>query len=65
MTVLSCAKRNINDLSPELSTGDTNALIMKLKKDFGYWAGDPRVKNEIEPYLQALEALTYYAIRGV
>jgi len=38
---------------------------MKLKKDFGYWATDPRVKDEIEPYLQVLEALTYYAIRGV
>lgn len=38
---------------------------MRLKKDFGYWANDPKVKEEIEPCLGALEALTYYAIRGI
>lgn len=38
---------------------------MKLKKDFGYWTSDPRVKGEIEPYIGALEALAYYSIRGV
>jgi hypothetical protein len=38
---------------------------MRLKKDFGYWASDPRVKDEIEPFIEPLEALSYYAIRGV
>lgn len=38
---------------------------MRLKKDFGYWANDPRAKDEIEPYLGVLEALTHRAIRSV
>lgn len=38
---------------------------MKLKKDFGYWSSDPRVKDEIEPYIQTLEIITYYAIQNV
>lgn len=38
---------------------------LKLKKNFGYWSGNPRVRDEIEPYMQTLEAITYHAIRGL
>jgi hypothetical protein len=46
-------------------SGRHRCAHMRLKKDFGYWASDPRVKDEIEPQLQTLEVLTYHAIRGV
>jgi hypothetical protein len=46
-------------------SGRHRCAHMKLKKNFGYWASDPRVKDEIDPHLRALEVLTYYAIRGV
>jgi hypothetical protein len=49
----------------QIVNGRHRCAHMKLKKDFGYWATDPRVKDEIEPHLHVLEVLTYYAIRGV
>lgn len=49
----------------QIVNGRHRCAHMKLKKDFGYWATDPRVKDEIEQHLQVLEVLTYYAIRGV
>jgi hypothetical protein len=49
----------------QIVDGRHRCAHMKLEKDFGYWASDPRIKTEIEPHLQVLEVLTYYAIRGV
>ena len=49
----------------QIVDGRHRCAHMRLEKDFGYWASDPRIKTEIEPYLQVLEVLTYYAIRGV
>ncbi len=46
-------------------SGRHRCAHMRLKKNFGYWARDQRLKDEIEPYLDVLEALTYYAIRGI
>jgi hypothetical protein len=49
----------------KIVNGRHKCAHMKLSNDFGYWSSDPRVKDEIEPYLQALEMITYYAIQNV
>lgn len=48
-----------------LVSGRHRCAHMKLKKDFGYWYSDPRIKDEIQPYLQPLEMITYFAIQNV
>lgn len=57
-------KREYAMFIEKIVKGRHRCAHMRLKKDFGYWSSDPRVKTEIEPYIGALEALTYYAIRG-
>lgn len=51
-------------LIPRIVGARHRCAHMRLKKDFGYWISDPRVKDEVEPYLGVLEALAYHAIRG-
>lgn len=58
-------KKEYETFVTQIVNGRHKCAHMKLKKDFGYWATDPRVRNEIEPHLQVIEVLTYYAIRGV
>lgn len=57
-------KREYTRFIEKIVKGRHRCAHMRLKKDFGYWSNDPRVKTEIEPFIGALEALTYYAIRG-
>lgn len=44
--------------------GRNKCAHMRLQKNFGYWASDPRIKEEIEPLIRKLGIVSYYAIRG-
>ena len=45
--------------------GRNKCAHMRLRKDFGYWASDPRIKNEVEPLARKLDLISYYAVRGI
>lgn len=45
-------------------SGRHKCAHMKLRNGFGYWAHDPKIRDEISPTLYSLEILAFSAIHG-
>ncbi len=56
------SKKSFSDFIESIVSAKHRCAHLKTKKNFGYVPIDPKIKEEVEPFLTPLEVLTYECI---